>query len=87
MIKEFTYEPHGTCSSLMTIKVDEDTNKIVDFAVKGGCPGNLAGIRKLIIGMDAKEVANKLSGVRCGFKPTSCPDQLSKSLEAYLSSK
>ncbi len=73
MIKEFTYEPHGTCSSLMTIKVDEDTNKIVDFAVKGGCPGNLAGIRKLIIGMDAKEVADKLSGVRPPPARISCP--------------
>ena len=84
MIKEFTYEPHGTCSSLMTIKVDEDTNKIVDFAVKGGCPGNLAGIRKLIIGMDAKEVISRLEGIRCGVKPTSCPDQLARALKACV---
>ncbi len=87
MIKEFTYRPHGTCSSLMTFKIDDETDKIVDFTVKGGCPGNLSGIRKLIIGMDAKDVAEKLSGVTCGPKSTSCPDQLSKALESYLSNK
>lgn len=87
MIKEFTYQPHGTCSSMMSLKIDDETDTIVDFGVKGGCPGNLQGIRRLIIGMKAGDVAEKLKGVQCGFKPTSCPDQLSKALSAYLASK
>lgn len=87
MTKEFTFQPHGTCSTEMTFLIDTDNDTILDFKVKGGCPGNLSGIRRLIIGMNAKDVAEKLKGVQCGFKPTSCPDQLSKALFAYLSSK
>ncbi len=87
MVKEFTYQPHGTCSSMMSLKIDDETDTILDFQVKGGCPGNLQGIRRLIIGMNASDVAEKLKGVQCGFKPTSCPDQLSKALFAYLASK
>lgn len=87
MEKEFSYHPHGTCSSLMTFKVDTDNDTILDFTVKGGCPGNLAGIRKLIIGMNINDVIDKLQGVTCGFKPTSCPDQLAKALKEYLAQK
>ncbi len=84
MIDTFTYYPKGTCSAKMTLKIDRDTLTITDFEVVGGCPGNLSGIRRLIIGMNAKEVAEKLSGTTCGVKKTSCPDQLSKAIEGYL---
>ena len=50
----------------------------------GGCSGNLQGISRLVVGMPAREVVEKLRGIRCGMKPTSCPDQLSKALERCL---
>lgn len=87
MNKEFTYIPKGTCSSSMTFVIDDATDTIIDFSVKGGCPGNLAGVKKLIIGMKASDVAEKLSGVCCGYKKTSCPDQLACALKEYLESK
>lgn len=87
MERIFEYTPLGVCSSKMSIVIDDENDKIIDFNVIGGCPGNLSGIRKLIIGMSVKEVQEKLSGVTCGRKSTSCPDQLSKALKAYLDSK
>lgn len=83
MVKEFSYVPKGTCSKMMKFKIDEN-NTILDFEVVGGCPGNLQGIKRLIIGMNAKEVSDKLKGVLCGFKSTSCPDQLANALAEYL---
>ncbi len=87
MEKSFTYLPKGTCSVKMEFVVDTDTDIIKDFQVLGGCNGNLKGIRSLIIGMNAKEVSDKLDGILCGHKNTSCPDQLSKALKQYLASK
>ena len=69
----------------MTFTLDDDIIK--DFEVVGGCNGNLKGIRSLIIGMKAEDVIAKLKGIKCGYKSTSCPDQLSIGLEEYLSSK
>lgn len=83
MIDTFTFQPKGTCSTRMVLKINHDTDVIEDFEVVGGCPGNLSGIRRLIIGMNAKDVAGKLSGTTCRSKPTSCPDQLSKAIKAY----
>lgn len=76
---EFDFQPQGVCSRSMHFHVEDD--KIVDFQVIGGCNGNLEGIRRLIIGENIDTVINKLKGVRCGFKPTSCPDQMAKALE------
>lgn len=87
MVDQFTFIPKGTCSSKMVLSIDSDTLTIVDFDVVGGCPGNLAGVKRLIIGMNAKTVADKLKGTTCRAKPTSCPDQLSQAIEAYLESK
>ncbi len=87
MVQTFEYQPQGTCSRLMVLSIDDENDIITDFTVVGGCPGNLSGIRRLIIGMSAKEVASKLSGTTCGYKSTSCPDQLSKALESYLARK
>ena len=87
MKETFTYVPKGTCSRKMVIDIDSETNEILDFDVQGGCPGNLAGVKRLIIGMNAKVVAERLAGTTCGVKNTSCPDQLSKALEAYFAQK
>ena len=79
---EFTYRPRGVCSQLMEIEVEGD--KIKHVKVTGGCSGNLQGIAKLVEGMEVKEVISRLEGIRCGFKPTSCPDQLAKALKQCL---
>lgn len=78
-----TYKCSGTCSSSVSFEIDE--NKIVTGIVfRGGCNGNLKGISKLCDGMKAEDIINRLSGITCGFKSTSCPDQLSKALKEEL---
>lgn len=74
----FKYYPQGTCSQMMEIELDGD--KIKEVVVTGGCNGNLQGICKLIQGMDVDEAISKLEGIKCGFKETSCPDQMSIAL-------
>ena len=83
-LKTIQYRTQGTCCALMNIVLEN--NKIIDVEFIGGCNGNLQGIRKLIIGMDIDDVAQKLQGIRCGSKPTSCPDQLSRCLIEYKNS-
>lgn len=75
------YQPQGVCCQLMQVAIED--NKIVDADFFGGCNGNLQGIRKLIQGMDIDEVIDKLGGVMCGPKSTSCPDQLAACLIQY----
>ena len=75
-----TYLTRGVCSQMINIEMDGDIIKKVVF--KGGCPGNLQGISKLVEGMTKDEVIAKLEGVRCGFKSTSCPDQLAQALKS-----
>ncbi|MBP3692003.1 MAG: TIGR03905 family TSCPD domain-containing protein [Clostridia bacterium] len=82
---EFAYKTKGTCSTLILINVEEDTVKSVRY--QGGCNGNLQGIARLVEGMKVDEVISRLEGIRCGFKPTSCPDQLAKALKEYKSQK
>lgn len=82
MAKMFTFYPEGVCSIMIEIELDGEIIKEVVFT--GGCNGNLSGISKLIKGMNAEEVIEKLEGTRCGFKDTSCPDQLSKALRQAL---
>ena len=82
MSKMFTFYPHGVCSMMIEIELDGDVIKDVVFT--GGCNGNLSGISKLIKGMKAEEVIEKLEGTRCGLNDTSCPDQLSKALRQAL---
>ena len=76
----YTYRPQGVCSQLMEIEVED--NIVKSFRVLGGCDGNLQGIGRLIAGMEVDEVIARLEGIRCGFKPTSCPDQLARALKA-----
>jgi uncharacterized protein (TIGR03905 family) len=82
MKKYFTFYPEGTCSQMIEIELEGDTVKDVVFT--GGCNGNLNGISKLIKGMKAQDVIERLEGTTCGFKNTSCPDQLSKALRAAM---
>ncbi len=80
----FDYQPKGVCSRLMRIEVDDGVVK--SLQVMGGCNGNLQGISKLVEGMKVEEVIARLEGIRCGFKPTSCPDQLAQALKGLQES-
>ena len=77
----YNYKPKGVCSS--NIKLVIDKNKLIDIEVMGGCNGNLQGIRSLIKGMELDTIKEKLSGIKCGFKNTSCPDQIAKAILEY----
>ncbi len=74
-----TYRPKGVCSQLMEIDVEDGI--IEKVVVKGGCNGNLQGISSLLVGMKAEDAIARMEGIRCGFKDTSCPDQLAKALK------
>lgn len=74
-----TYQPQGVCSQQMKIEVEEGIVK--SLQVMGGCHGNLQGISKLVEEMKVEDVIQRLEGIRCGGKPTSCPDQLAKALK------
>ena len=76
------YKPKGVCSQLMTIDVENGIIEKVE--VKGGCSGNLQGISKLLVGMPVKEAIEKMEGIRCGNKSTSCPDQLAQALKKCI---
>lgn len=80
----FTYQTHGVCSRAIDITLDDD-HVIRDVTFHGGCSGNTQGVAALIIGMTAEEAVKRLSGIKCGFKSTSCPDQLATALREYLS--
>ena len=79
------YVPKGVCSRMMQIRIKD--NIILDAEFVGGCAGNLSGIGILVKGMNIQDVIQKLSGLPCGKRPTSCPDQLTKGLEAYIQAK
>ena len=79
---EYRYKPNGVCSVEMIFDIDE--NDIVkDLKVIGGCNGNLKGISSLISGMKIDDIIVKLSDIKCGYKDTSCPDQIAKALKEY----
>ena len=78
MEKKYMYKTSGPCSSEICIVMDGDIIKKVDYY--GGCSGNTQGVARLSEGKTADEVISILSGIRCGFKKTSCPDQLAKAL-------
>lgn len=79
----YSFQPRGVCSQAMRVEVD-DQGVIRKLEVLGGCSGNLQGIAALVEGMPAREAIDRLKGIRCGFKDTSCPDQLARGLEAAL---
>ena len=78
---EYRYRPKGVCSKEMIFNIEN--NKVMDLKVVGGCNGNLKGISSLIIGMDIDTIINKLKGIKCNFKETSCPDQIAVALTNY----
>lgn len=78
----YLYKTKGTCATLIEVDLDGDIIRNVKFT--GGCHGNLQAIPKLVEGMSVEEVEKRISGIRCGFKNTSCGDQLAKAVrEAY----
>ena len=79
----YEFRPRGVCSQQMRVELD-DQHVIQSLEVLGGCSGNLQGISALVKGMKAEEAIQRLRGIRCGFKATSCPDQLAQGLEAVL---
>lgn len=78
------YKTQGVCSQLINYDID-DNGKVRNVSFVGGCNGNLQGIGKLVEGMSTDEVIERLEGIKCGFKNTSCPDQLAKALQASKS--
>ena len=76
------YQPQGVCSRVMRVTVEDGI--VQDVEVVGGCSGNLQGIISLVKGMRAEDVIARLEGIRCGGKPTSCPDQLSKAIRKAM---
>lgn len=78
----YSYRPQGVCARGITFDIEDGIVRNVKF--EGGCSGNTQGVAALAEGMEAAEAIRRLSGIRCGFKPTSCPDQLAKALKAAL---
>ncbi len=76
------YIPHGVCSQSIHIELDGDTIKNVEFV--GGCSGNTQGIASLVRGMKVDDAISRMEGITCGFKSTSCPDQLAKALRQAI---
>lgn len=79
---KYTYNTQGTCSGKITFELSEGI--VSDIKFFGGCNGNLKGIASLCEGQSAEEVIKRLEGITCGFKKTSCPDQLAKALKQVL---
>ena len=76
----FSYTPRGVCSRKIELELENDVITRVKFV--GGCAGNTQGVAKLLVGMTADEAIARLEGIRCGFKQTSCPDQLAMALRS-----
>ena len=85
-MRHYDYKTKGTCSQMISLDLDGDVVRNIRFM--GGCNGNLQGISKLVEGMTVDKIEEKLQGIKCGRKPTSCPDQLAKAVrKAYEAQK
>lgn len=80
-----TYKTSGVCSREINFEIDEETATIKQVQFKGGCSGNANGLSRLLVGMKVDDVISKFDGVTCGFKSTSCPDQLARALKKWRS--
>ena len=80
-MEQFTYKTKGVCSRAIEIQIENDV--VVEAKFIGGCSGNTQGISALVKGMKVDEAISRLEGIRCGFKPTSCPDQLATALKEH----
>lgn len=83
MKKTISFTTQGTCSRQIDIVCDNDTIESVQFI--GGCSGNTQGVAALVAGMKIDDAIERMKGIKCGFKPTSCPDQLARALEKIKS--
>jgi uncharacterized protein (TIGR03905 family) len=79
---KYTYTPFGICPSKIEIEIEDDILKSVNFI--GGCHGNLQAVSRLVTGMSLPAVKEKLSGIKCGYKSTSCADQLIRGIDEAL---
>ena len=79
----YSFTPRGICAREIMVDVDEQ-GVIRDLQIVGGCDGNLKGISSLLRGMKVEEAIQRMEGIRCGMKPTSCPDQLAQALEEMI---
>ena len=84
-MEHIEYTPNSVCSR--KIDIDVENEKIVKVKFLGGCALNTQGVAKLLVGMSVDEAIERLSGIRCGFKSTSCPDQLAQALIKYRNNK
>ncbi len=84
-MEHITYTPHGVCSRKIDIEIEDGIIKDASFL--GGCSGNTQGLCALLRGMSIEDAINRLQGIKCGPRATSCPDQLSKALEEYIANK
>ena len=80
-MEKIVYNTRSVCSRRINIEVDGD--RIVSVKFEGGCAGNTQGVAALVAGMSVDEAISRLEGIKCGFKPTSCPDQLAQALKEY----
>ena len=81
----YTYRTKGTCSQAIEFEIID--NKVRNVQFIGGCSGNTQGVARLIEGMDVDEAISRIDGIRCGFRPTSCPDQLATALKKAINSE
>ena len=77
---KYTYRPKGICASLITVDVED--NKVVSVDITGGCPGTHIGLDRLLRGMDVDEAIERMMGIKCGVKSSSCPEQVAMALSA-----
>ena len=80
-MEKITISPKGVCSKSIVVEVEE--GKIVNVSFLGGCPGNTLGIASLLKGMSVEDAISKLEGIKCGFKNTSCPNELARGIKEY----
>ena len=74
------FKPHGVCARSIHLEVD-DSGMIHNVSFSGGCSGNTQGVARLVEGMNIDDAISRMEGIRCGFKSTSCPDQLAQALK------
>lgn len=82
---QYTFSPRGVCANSLSFEIED--NKIKNVSFRGGCNGNLKGIATLVENMPVNQVISKLSGIKCGHKATSCPDQLAQAILQVLEAK
>ena len=83
MAKKIQYRTRGTCSRMIEVEIDE-CGIITEVSFSGGCSGNTQGVAALVRGMNAQEAVTRLEGIKCGFRDTSCPDQLALAIKSMI---